>query len=462
MVETRARARALLDGPPWRAILRFIVPIWIGNVIQQSHYTVDALILGRFVGENGLAAVGSSFGVVSLLFGTVFAFTAGLTIHLAQAHGASDAIAVGRRFWTGAVIALGSAVILGTLLAVTAPIVMTLIGVPNDIRSDATTFYLVFCVGLPVTAFGNFCTHTIRGLGDSTSPTVVMLISGVVNALLALWLVGGAELGVLGAGLATQSAGLCTALVSLLILLRSHPHLRSRTWPALEAGGTQVRQGAAMAFQSAGIGVGNVLLQAAANSLGAAAIAGVTIGMRVEGFALAPLAAFGICMVVFCAQNAGAENMERVRRGVGQASLMCVALAAIESIVVTLLAGRIVQAFLTSSDPAVTATATTYLQLSALFYPLVAMVFLLRASLQGVSITRPAVISGLSELVSKSLCAGLTILGGGVLTIALSGPTSWLVAVIPLAVSWCAWRRASMRANVHSATRESASRRSSA
>lgn len=445
MVETRARARALLEGPPWRAILRFIVPIWIGNLIQQSHYTVDALILGRFVGEDGLAAVGSSFGLVSLLFGIVFAFTAGLTIQLAQAHGAGDVSAVGRRFSTGVVIAVGGAVLLGALLAVTAPIVMTLIGVPNDIRADATTFYLIFCVGLPLTAFGNFCTHTIRGLGDSTSPTVIMLISGVVNALLALWLVGGAHLGVLGAGLATQSAGLCTALASFLILLRSHPHLRAWTWPAQEAGATQGRQGAAMAFQSAGIGVGNVLLQAAANSLGAAAIAGVTIGMRVEGIALAPLAAFGICMVVFCAQNAGAEDMERVRRGVRQAGLMCVVLAAIESIIVILLAGRIAQAFLASSDPTVTATATTYLQLSALFYPVVAFVFLLRASLQGVSITRPAVMSGLGELVAKSLCAGLTVLGGGILAIAFSGPASWLVALIPLAISWCAWRRASLR-----------------
>ncbi|MCS3442997.1 MATE family efflux transporter [Microbacterium phyllosphaerae] len=444
-VRARARARALLEGPPWRAILRFIVPIWIGNVIQQSHYTVDALILGRFVGEHGLAAVGSSFGLVSLLFGTVFAFTAGLTIQIAQAHGAGDAIAVGRRFWTGSVIAVGGAVLIGALLAATAPIVMTLIGVPMDIRSDATTFYLIFCVGLPLTAFGNFCTHTIRGLGDSTSPTVVMLISGVVNALLALWLVGGAHLGVLGAGLATQGAGLCTALVSFLILLRSHPHLRVRTSLAPVAGGTQGRQGAAMAFQSAGIGAGNVLLQAAANSLGAAAIAGVSIGLRVEGFALAPLAAFGICMVVYCAQNAGAEDMGRVRRGVRQASVMCIALAAIEGIVVILLAGRIAQAFLSSSDPTATATATTYLQLSAVFYPVIASVFLLRASLQGVSISRPAVLSGLGELVAKSLCAGLTVLGGGILAIALSGPASWLVALIPLALSWCAWRRSSLR-----------------
>lgn len=444
---TRNRSRALLEGPPWRAILRFIVPIWIGNVIQQSHYTVDALILGRFVGEQGLAAVGSSFGLVSLLFGTLFAFTAGLTIQLAQAQGAGDQSEVRRRFWTGTLITVGTALLLGGLLAATAPAVMTLIGVPAEIRPDATTFYLVFCIGLPLTAFGNFCTHTIRGLGDSTSPTVIMLVSGVVNAVVALWLVGGLHMGVLGAGLATQSAGLSTALVSFLVLLRSHPQLRTRSWPALVGGGVQGRQGAAMAFQSAGIGLGSVLLQVAANSLGAAAIAGVTIGMRVEGFALAPLAAFGICMVVYCAQNVGAGDSERVRRGVKQASLLCVALAVVESILVILFANRIASAFLTNSDPTVVATATTYLQLSALFYPVVACVFLLRASLQGVSITRPAVMSGLGELVAKAVCAGLTVVGGGILAIALSGPTSWLVALIPIAVSWFAWRRASLRTN---------------
>ncbi len=447
MSEQRAlrRTRALVVGSPWRAILRFIVPIWIGNVIQQSHYTVDALILGRFVGEQGLSAVGSSFGLVSLIFGTLFAFTAGLTIRLAQAHGAGDELEVSRRFWSGALIAVGTALLFGVLLAITAPAAMALIGVPHEIRPDATTFYLVFCIGLPLTAFGNLCTHTIRGLGDSTSPTFIMLVSGVVNALIALGLVGALGLGVFGAALATQSAGFCTALVSFLVLLRAHPSLRTRSWPALAGGGVQSRQGAAMAFQSAGIGLGNVLLQAAANSLGATTIAGITIAMRVEGIALAPLVAFGICMVVYCAQNAGAGLTERIRRGVKQASLLCVALATVESAIVVLFADRIAGAFLTGSDPAVIMTATTYLHLSALFYPVVACVFLLRASLQGVSITRPAVVSGLSELVAKAACAGFTVLGGGVLAIAASGPASWVVALIPLAVSWFAWRRASLR-----------------
>lgn len=239
MSDARVRrpARTLLEGAPWRAILRFIVPIWIGNVIQQSYYTIDSLILGRFVGEDGLAAVGSSFGLVSLLFGTVFAFTAGVAIRLAQAHGAGDHNAVARSFWTGALIATTVGGVAGALLALTAPVAMTLIGVPHEIRPDATTFYLVFCLGLPLTAFGNFCTHSIRGLGDSTRPTIIMLISGAVNAAVALWLVAAAQMGVLGAALATQSAGLCTAAVSLVVLLRSHRNLHPRSWPALAGGG---------------------------------------------------------------------------------------------------------------------------------------------------------------------------------------------------------------------------------
>ncbi len=450
--QVRRPARTLLEGAPWRAILRFIVPIWIGNLVQQSYYTIDSLILGRFVGEDGLAAVSSSFGLVSLLFGTVFAFTAGVAIPLAQAHGAGDRHAVARRFWTGAAITTTLAGGAGALLAATAPAAMTLLGVPREILPGATTFYLVFCLGLPLTASGNFCTHSIRGLGDSTRPTAIMLVSGAVNAAAALWLVGGAHMGVLGAALATQSAGLCTAAVSVFVLLRSHPTLRTRSWPTLAGGGSQARQGAAMALQSAGIGVGNVLLQAAANSLGAASIAGVSIGMRVEGFALAPLAAFGICVVVYCAQNSGAANLARVRRGVGQASVLCVLLAIAESAIVIAWAGEIATVFLGESDPAVVVSATTYIRVSALFYPLVAMVFLLRASLQGVSITRPAVVSGLGELVAKSACAGITVAGGGVFAIAISSPASWVVAVIPLLLAWFAWRRHSLHTDRPPAT----------
>lgn len=443
-VPARRPPATLLAGPPWRAILRFIVPIWVGNVIQQSYYTIDSLILGRFVGEGGLAAVGSSFGLVSLLFGTVFAFTAGLAIRLAQMQGAGDRRAVAGSFWTGALIAAGVAGVAGALLALTAPAAMTLVGVPLAIRPAATTFYLVFCLGLPLTAFGNFCTHAIRGLGHSTSPTVIMLVSGAVNAVVALSLVAGAGLGVLGAALATQSAGLCTTSVSLAVLLRSHPHLRPRSWPTLIGGGAQGRQGAAMAVQSAGIGIGNVLLQGAANSLGSATIAGVSIGVRVEGFALAPLAAFGICMVVYCAQNAGASNTLRIRQGVTQAALLGVALAVAESVLVVVTAPEIAAAFLNHSDPTVLAAATTYLRVSASLYPLVALIFLLRASLQGLSITRPAVVSGLGELVAKSACAGMTVAGGGVLAIAVSSPASWIVGVIPLLLAWFAWRRGSV------------------
>lgn len=446
--ERPPRSRPLLEGAPWRGILRFIVPIWIGNVIQQSYFTIDALILGRFVGEDGLAAVGASFGLISFLFGTVFAFTAGLAIALAQAHGAGDDGESSRRFWTGALVAVAVSGMLGAALALAAPPVLALIRVPAEILPDATIFYLVFCIGLPLTAFGNFCTHAIRGLGDSTRPTVIMLFSGAVNALAALWLVAGAGMGVLGAALATQSAGLCTAAASLLVLLRSHPHLRPQAWPRLRGAGVRGRQGAAMAFQSAGIGVGNVLLQVAANSLGAATIAGVSIGMRIEGFALAPLAAFGICMVVYCAQNAGAQAPARVRQGVRQASILCVALASLESVVVVAFAERFAAGFVTDADPTVLDTAATYLHASAPFYPMVALVFLLRASLQGVSITRPAVLSGFGELLAKSLCAGLTAAGGGILAIAFSGPASWLIAVIPLLVSWFAWRHRSLTSRV--------------
>jgi putative MATE family efflux protein len=437
---------ALLDGPPWKAILRFIVPVWVGNVVQQSYYTADAVILGRFVGADGLAAVGSSFGLIALLVGMLYSFTAGLAIQFAQAWGAQDHPATAHLFWRGLRTSGILAVGVGAILILAAPAMLTMLGVPTEIRTDALTFYIVFCVGMPITALGNFCTHALRGLGDSTGPTLIMLASGAVNVLLALWFVGALGLGVWGSALATQGAGLCTAAVSLVVLLRRHAFLRERSTTGSTAGRLQVRQGGALALQSSGIGLGNVLLQTAANSLGPTTIAGVAIGLRVEGAALAPLAAFGICMVVFCAQNLGAGDRERVRRGVNHGAALCVGVAIVVGVVVFGLAEAFAAAFMTEANPRVIADAATYLRVSSVFYPVVALVFVLRASLNGVSMTRPAIVSGVGELAAKGLCAGVAAAGGGLVAVSLSGPASWILGLIPLLFAWFTWRREAPKA----------------
>lgn len=444
--------RALLHGAPWRALLAFMLPIWLGNIIQQSFYALDTLILGRFVGVHGLAAVGAVFGAFSLLFGTVFAFTAGLAIRVSQAYGADDSREVRRAFATGSLISIASGVALGLSLLSLAGPALTLLRVPDAVRADAQVFFRIYCIGLPLISLGNFYTHAIRGLGDSRTPTLILTVSGGINAIAALTLIGVWNQGVLGAALSMQAASLCTLVASGFWIARAHgiPVLRP-DWSPLRLQ-PQLSQAGAMGMQAAGIGIGNVLLQAACNSLGSATIAGFSIGLRIEGFALAPLAAFGIAMATFTAQHLGAGDIRRLRHGVRQATYLALGVALAVSALVIVFAHPLAEVFISGSSSSAVAVTSHYLRVSAGFYPLVAIVYVLRGSLQGVSLVRSALLSGVAELAAKTACALAVAWGAGVMSLVLSGPASWAIALVPLLWAWSGWKKSARSSSAPSAT----------
>lgn len=442
---TDTLASPLLHDRPWRAMLRFLVPLWLGNVLQQSYLAIDTLILGHFTGVDGVASVGAIFGVYSILFGGVFAFTAGLTIRVGQAFGRGDWISLQTAFSSGLLLSVLLAALVGAVLTCLAQPTLTAIGVPESIRAGSMSFYLVYTLGLPITALSNYLTHIIRSLGNSRYPTIVMFFGGAANALFALFFIAVAHWGVLGAALAMMSAGIFVVVANGAWIWQHAPVRIFSRYRRLEMQ-PQLGQAAATGLQAASIGLGNVFLQVAINAVGPAAIAGVSVGLRIEGFALAPLAAFAICMVTYSAQHYGADELHRLLVGVREAVALALALGAVIAAAVLASARPLAIVFLGSDSGAAVETVVNYLAVSAGFYPVVATVYVLRGALQGVSQVRPAMWSGIAELCAKTSCAVAALASFGLLAIAVSGPVSWLLALVPLAWSWIAWKgRAAVR-----------------
>ncbi|MFT3889097.1 MAG: MATE family efflux transporter [Arachnia sp.] len=436
--------KTLTVGSPARAIVLFAIPLLLGSVFQQIYHFTDAVVVGRLLGVNALAAVGSTSSVLFLLLGFTFGAAGGMAIPAARSFGSGD-MAATRRF-----IALGTLASVVIALAVTAagtllaePL-LTLMRTPPELMADATTFLVASFWATPATMAFNYVTAVIRALGDSRTPLVFLIACSVVNAGLVFLFIGAIDLGVGGAALATAVAQLGSAIGCAWWVLRRTPALRlaRADWrPVRGEARDSVRPGLALGFQMSVIAIGAVVLQQAVNGLGADAVAATTTAMRIDQLAIAALSSFGVAMVTFVAQNHGAQQWGRILRGVWQISLVTWGLAVVVGITLVAFGTPIAELFIGTGEPAIVRLAHDYLTVQAFFYPVLASLFVLRQSIQGLGATLVPTVAGFMELVFRA-AAGLLLVGPlGFLGVALAAPLAWVGALVPLALSWFGHRR---------------------
>lgn len=440
--------RTLTSGSPTRVILLFAIPLLLGNVFQQIYHVTNTVAVGRLLGVDALAAVGSTTSVVFLLLGFTFGAAAGMAIPVARAFGAGDQAATRRFVAVGAGL---SAVIAGAVMAVGSLIaspLLTLMRTPPELIADARTFLLVSFWAAPATMAFNYVTAVVRALGDSRTPLFFLIACSVLNVGLVVFLIGTAGLGVAGAAAATATAQLVSAVGCTWWVWRRTPTLRLRRvdWrPARGETTESVRSGMALGFQMSVIAIGTVVLQQAINGLGADTVAAATAAMRIDQIAIAALGAFGVAMTTFVAQNRGALHWERIRRGVWHISLVTWGIALGLAAVMMVFGASLAAFFVGPGEPEVVGLAHWYLTVQAGFYPALASLFVLRHSIQGLGATLVPTLAGFMELGFRSL-AGLLLVGPlGFLGVTLAAPLAWVGALLPLVAAWILHRRRLLR-----------------
>ena len=299
-------------------IIKFMIPLLIGDVFQMLYNMVDTIIVGRFVGADALAAVGSTGGLMYLIGGFAIGITAGFTVLTSQRYGAGDRGGVKVSVATGIELGFALSAILTVLFWAFAPQILKLMNTPASVYRDALAYIRIICLGTLCTVFYNLCSAFLRAVGNSRAPLYFLVFSACLNVGLDLLFIITFHAGVGGAATATVlsqgiSAVLCAVYTVLRVpvLIPSRDHWRPKRW----AVAFEIRMGIPMALQYAITDSGIMIMQAAINLFGADAVASFTAASKIQNILMQGMIAMGQTMATFCGQNAGARDLGRLLAG---------------------------------------------------------------------------------------------------------------------------------------------------
>lgn len=328
-------AHDLTAGPPWKRILELAIPMLLGNLAQQLYNTADAIIVGRYIGDNALAAVGSAGPILNLMMALFVGVAVGVGILVSQFYGARQREQLSQVI--GNCITLSLLISLITIAAGTFFIrpLLELLETPPSILEWCHQYLMIFIWGVAGFALYNILSGILRGLGDSVSALLFLLVSAALNVGMDIWFVTRLNMGVPGVALATVLAQSFSALLCLgkLMSMKNIFHLQLHHLSPRPAIIRQIfRMGIPSGITQAIFGLAMIVVQALTNSFGETVIACNVVVMRVDGFAMMPNFTFGQSMTTFTGQNTGAKKPERVHEGARQGTLIAVG----TSIVLTL------------------------------------------------------------------------------------------------------------------------------
>lgn len=317
----------MTEGTPWEKILLFTIPMLIGNITQQLYNTVDSVVVGKYVGDNALAAVGSAGPIFNLLLVLFAGISMGASIMVAQYFGARDREGLSHTIGNCIVLTVIASVfvmIVGTLAA--RPL-LTLLKTPDSIIDWCTSYLQILFIGIAGLSFYNILSGVLRGLGDSISALVYLVVASLLNIVLDLVFVINFGLGVAGVALATAIAQTVSSVLCVYKLYRmkdlfdlKKEYIRWNHKYAMKIVHLGLPSGITQAIMSMSM----IMVQSLTNSFGEMLIAANVIVMRVDGFAMLPNFSFGTAMTTYAGQNVGAKDMKRVIKGAKQGTILAV------------------------------------------------------------------------------------------------------------------------------------------
>lgn len=423
--------RDMTTGSPLARILAFCAPLLVGNLFQQFYNLADSIIVGRLLGVNAFAAVGSTGALNFLVLGFALGICSGFSIPIAQSFGAGDMESVrgraGQLVWLGAVFSLA----LTLLTFFTTDDILRIIKTPAEIYNDAYKYIFIIFMGSSATILYNLSSGVLRALGDSRTPLLFLIAAVIVNVALDILLMAGFGMGVEGAAYATVISQVASGIACLLYIRARVPVLHLSTGhlhPNLNRMLYIASVGVPMGLQFSITAVGSIILQSAVNSLGAGAVAAVSAGSRVHNIMAAPMETAGITMATYCGQNLGAGRPDRIRKGVMSITWVTIGYALLAFGVNYFAGTAIACLFMDASETAILSQVHDYLTINGLAYPLLVLIFIFRNSLQGMGYSSSAMFAGLAELIARATVAFGFVGRFAFGAVCFANPLAWLFA----------------------------------
>lgn len=324
-------------GTPWKRIVEFSIPMLIGNVAQQFYNTADSIIIGRYVGDNALAAVGSALPVLNLLLVLFVGVATGAGIMVSQYFGAKDREKLSRSIGVCMTLtAIASLIIMVVGPLVTRPMLVFL-NTPDSIIDWCADYLFILLVGNWGFSYFNILSGILRGLGDSFSALVFLLISTALNVVLDIWFVAGLNMGVAGVALATVIAQVISAILCIVKLMKMRDifDFNLEMMKPLKQYSLQlIKLGLPSGLTQAIFSLAMIVVQSLTNTFGEMVIACSVMVMRVDGFAMMPNFTFGNAMTTFAGQNVGAKRMDRVEKGTREGLMIAVGVSTVITVII--------------------------------------------------------------------------------------------------------------------------------
>ena len=389
MTEENSQHRLTTGSVPRRMLL-FALPIFLSNLFQQLYNAVDSLIVGRFIGQQALAAVSSSSSLIMLLVGFINGVSLGAGVLIARYYGAEEEDQVERAVHTTLALGLAAGVALTVLGVALTPLILRWMGTPADVIHNSVLYFRVYFLGSIAVVLYNMGASILQSVGDSRSPMVYLIAASLTNVVLDLLFVAVFHWGVGSAALATILSQILSALLAFRRLARTRACYRVN-WRRVRFEGPMLRQvvtlGIPSGVQNSVVSLANVIVQSNINAFGSFAMAGCGAYSKIEGFAFLPVTCFALALSTFVSQNLGARRFDRVRQGM-RFGLLCSPLLA-EGIGLVIFAFAPFLISLFNSDPAVVAFGVNDARTVALFYCLLSFSHCCAGILRGMG--RPVV-----------------------------------------------------------------------
>lgn len=430
-------------GSPAKHIFLFTLPYLIGNLFQQFYNIVDTVIVGRFLGPEALAAVGSTGGLVWFANGAIVSLTTGFSAVIAQYFGANLNDKMKSSFGMSIGLSAVISISLSTVCSIFAMPILRILKTPEEIIEMSYGYIIWIFMGLVASALFNLLSNAIRALGDSKTPLLFLVIACFINIVLDIVFITAFKMGPAGAGLATVIAQLISGLLCIVYIIRKQPLLHI-TAENLRLDMSLVYQllhiGVPMALLNMLLSLGTIVMQFVNNMLGTVFIASQTAAAKVEQFVTQPLLSLGSATAVFIAQNKGAKRYDRIIEGSKKANLMGLGWCVIITVIM-LLFGRFFLGLIVGDEPEVIAHGYLYIVINTVFCFIVSLVIIIKNILQTLGHAFIPIFSGVLEILGRAGAA----LGAFALFsveslqfrgICFANPLAWLFGLIPLIIDY--------------------------
>lgn len=423
----------MTKGNPTTLLLKFAVPMIVGNIFQQFYNMVDAMVVGRYVGANALAAVGATGSISFLFFSLAMGFAAGIGIIVSQYFGAKDEANIKKSIATAIYVILISSLLMGFVTIIAAQSMMNLLHTPEEIMGDAVLYLRVTGVGFIAVGAFNGIASILRALGDAKTPLVFLIVACVINIVLDLVFVIVYNMGVVGVALATIIAQAIASVGCMvyawikmpLFRMPLHEYVMDR-----EICKKCFLLGIPVALQNSLIAVSCIALQSVVNSFGATIVAAFTVANRFEQLIQQPFNSLGAAVATYTGQNMGANNKERIKKGFWSATVISTIFSLL-MLPVAWFGGEAIMSLFTSEIDVIKEGARG-IRITSIFYSFLGMIYVTRNVLNGAGDVKFSMFSGIVEVIGRvGLAKPLTFIPIiGMLSIWFTSGLTWMITGI--------------------------------